>query len=109
MLGAQPRALNDVQACMHTEEYKGAGHVLHVDKSMKTRWWRLFELNTGIHNVITEGMTELNTGKLPPEAFDPFKSELDWKVAEWFIKEDVGQSAFNRFLQIPEACCPFIL
>jgi hypothetical protein len=32
----------------------------------------------------------------------PFTSELDWRVAQWAVKETVGNSAFDRLLEIPE-------
>ena len=31
----------------------------------------------------------------------PFASRLDWKVAMWAVREDVGQNALGRFLAIP--------
>lgn len=107
MLGAKPLILDTAVDLPFTEEYKDAGHVLRIEESLKTQWRRLFEANTGIRDVVREGTTNLNTGKLPPEAFAPFTSELDWQVAQWFIKEDVGHSAFDRFLQIPEVCTLF--
>ncbi|KAF8168381.1 hypothetical protein B0H34DRAFT_646341 [Crassisporium funariophilum] len=33
--------------------------------------------------------------------FFPFLSELDWKVAQWAVKDGPGHSAFNRLLEIP--------
>lgn len=33
--------------------------------------------------------------------YAPFASEVDWRVAQWAVKETVGQSAFDRFLEIP--------
>lgn len=33
--------------------------------------------------------------------FFPFTSELDWKVAQWVIKEDPGQNALDRLLSVP--------
>jgi hypothetical protein len=38
-------------------------------------------------------------GELNP--FVPFSSELDWRVAQWAVKDGPGQNAFNRFLEIP--------
>lgn len=34
------------------------------------------------------------------EQFAPFKSEMDWKVAEWAIQDSIGKNSFNRFLSI---------
>lgn len=33
--------------------------------------------------------------------FFPFSSELDWRVAQWAIKDGPGQNAFDRLLEIP--------
>ncbi|TEB25366.1 hypothetical protein FA13DRAFT_1756601 [Coprinellus micaceus] len=33
--------------------------------------------------------------------YAPFTSELDWRVAQWAVKEKVGHSAFDRLLDIP--------
>jgi len=33
--------------------------------------------------------------------FSPFHSELDWKIAEWAIKDGPGHKAFDRLLSIP--------
>jgi hypothetical protein len=38
--------------------------------------------------------------------YAPFTSELDWRVAQWAVKEKVGHSAFDRLLDIP-GVCPF--
>ena len=32
--------------------------------------------------------------------FHPFKSELDWKIAEWLIDNSPSQSANNQLLKI---------
>jgi hypothetical protein len=36
-----------------------------------------------------------------PNPFEPFSSELDWRVAHWAVKDGPGHNAFNRFLEIP--------
>ena len=40
-----------------------------------------------------------NNGK--PNPFFPFASELDWRVAQWAVKDGPGHSAFNQLLEIP--------
>lgn len=40
----------------------------------------------------------------PESPFFPFASELDHKVADWAITEDVGKGSFDRFLAIPGVC-----
>lgn len=33
--------------------------------------------------------------------FYPFKSEMDWNIARWSVKDSPGQNAMNRLLQVP--------
>ena len=36
--------------------------------------------------------------------FFPFSSELDWKIAQWAIKDRPGHNTFDRLLNIPGVC-----
>jgi len=36
-----------------------------------------------------------------PSPFAPFSSELDWRVAQWAVKDGPGHNAFDRLLKIP--------
>ncbi|KAF8868755.1 hypothetical protein CPB84DRAFT_1755779 [Gymnopilus junonius] len=36
-----------------------------------------------------------------PNLFAPFASELDWRVAQWAVKDGPSHNAFNRLLEIP--------
>jgi len=36
-----------------------------------------------------------------PNPFTPFSSELDWRVAQWAVKDGPGHNAFDRLLKIP--------
>lgn len=33
--------------------------------------------------------------------FYPFNSELDWRVAQWAIKDNAGHNMFDRLLAVP--------
>jgi len=33
--------------------------------------------------------------------FSPFNSELDWQIAEWVVKDNIGHNSFDRLLGIP--------
>jgi hypothetical protein len=50
--------------------------------------------------VDREGDTLMEEGG-EPNPFAPFSSELDWRVAQWAVKDGPGHNAFNRFLEIP--------
>jgi len=50
--------------------------------------------------VDREGDTLMEEGG-EPNPFEPFSSELDWRIAHWAVKDGPGHNAFNRFLEIP--------
>lgn len=33
--------------------------------------------------------------------YRPFNSQLDWKIAQWAVKDSASHAAFDRFLEIP--------
>jgi hypothetical protein len=44
--------------------------------------------------------------------YAPFTSEMDWCLAEWVVKDNIGHSSFNCLLQIPGVClvcCVFMV
>ena len=42
---------------------------------------------------------------LPDKTFAPFASEMDWRIAEWVIKDGIGHNSFNRLVSIPGVSC----
>jgi hypothetical protein len=56
------------------------------------------------------GSNSESTMEVDQEAnkFAPFVSELDWRIAQWAVKDGPGHSAFDRLLEIPEVKGPFI-
>src|SRR6266545_2709161 len=60
-----------------------------------------FEENDEDGDVEMEGPDQL-----PLSPFRPFNSELDWKIAQWAIKDGPGQNAFDRFLSVPGVSVP---
>ena len=42
--------------------------------------------------------------KPPLSHFHPFNSDLDWRIAQWAIKDGPGQNAFDRLLSVPGVC-----
>jgi hypothetical protein len=45
-----------------------------------------------------DGDVDMDAGDNP---FHPFNSELDWRVAQWGIKDNPGQNALDRLLAVP--------
>lgn len=65
-----------------------------------------------LHRVVPPGYMQTNVrdeqGDIRmaegDETFFPFSSELDWRVAQWAIKDGPGHNAFDRLLEIPGVC-----
>lgn len=48
-----------------------------------------------------DGDIAMNEVGAPPNLFSPFKSELDWRIAQWAVKDGPGHNAIDRLLEIP--------
>jgi hypothetical protein len=103
-LGARPRALDEGAPVLVAEEHPTAGKVVRVSQGLHSRWEHALQNATRHSDVATDGAAASDTSSLPPEIFYPFKSEVDWKVAEWAVKKSIGHNAFNEFLAIDGVC-----
>lgn len=63
-----------------------AGKIYRKDIPIQERW----------HEAIT------NPNAPNINIFNPFESEVDWRIAEWFVDEGPSMSANDRLLKIPE-------
>jgi len=81
----QPRVLDDEDDTRVIIEHSSAGTVLSKvqDKDGDVR------------------MGETSASQSVDNQHTSFSSELDWKVAEWAIKESIGHNAMDRLLAIP--------
>ncbi|KAJ3965372.1 hypothetical protein EV361DRAFT_810815 [Lentinula raphanica] len=75
------------------EENLEAARIIRMDSSLETRW-RL------AHNLEVDHPMD-GSSPLPDEAFAPFATEMDWKIAEWVIKDGIGHKSLDRLLAIP--------
>ena len=92
------RVLDDDDDTRVEDVFEGAGKVIRMHQTLHQRWKELFQENgAGDGDVIMEDPTPGNK----VNAFYPFASELDWRVANWAIRESPGNNAFDRFLSIP--------
>lgn len=96
-LGGKVRELDDGDLSMFEVEHQDGGAVIRMDDSLHARWRVAHSLP--LEDIPMDGSTE------PVNIYSPFASEMDWRVAEWVVKEDVGHNSFNRFLQIPGVSC----
>ena len=80
---SQNRSLEDEDDTRYIEEHPTAGKVLPSTAAADSDG-----------DINMEEFTEKNT-------LSPFSLDLDWKIAEWVVKESVGHSAVDRLLEIP--------
>lgn len=78
-----PRVLDDDNDAQYVETHPTAGKI--VGKSTDS-----------------EGDTVM--GNDEEGGFAPFSSELDWKIAEWAVKDSIGHNSLDRLLAIPGVC-----
>lgn len=94
------RSLDDDQDETVVEEHPTAGGKIRMNKDLHQRWQDLFGPGKDREGDVIMGEgTIFTSGRA--NGFAPFASELDWRVANWAIKEDIGQNSFNRLLAIP--------
>ena len=77
------RILDDDESEPHTWRWhQSAGKVYRREESVYQEWKRIFSENE-------------ENGK---EGYQPFHSQLDWEVAQWALKNKIGQGALDCFL-----------
>jgi hypothetical protein len=92
----QTRHLSDNDEGRFIECHPTAGQVIRMNDNLHAKWKRSF----GGSALGLDGDVEMEDPD-SPNVFAPFASELDWRIAEWVIKDGPGHKAFDRLLQIP--------
>jgi hypothetical protein len=94
----QHRFLDDDNDSQYIQEHPTAGHKIRMDKSLHEKWKAAFSTDA-------DGDVDMdfdhNTSAASANAFTPFASELDWQVAQWAVKDQIGHNSLNRLLSIP--------
>ncbi|KAF8225003.1 hypothetical protein L208DRAFT_1308146 [Tricholoma matsutake] len=80
---ANQRATNQSR-CLDEDDDEGAGKVIQMDECLCDHWRQLFREQDNKDNL-----------------YAPFASEMDWRVAQWMVKDGIGHKSFDRFLAIP--------
>ena len=97
-----PPILDDDDDTRTFEEDVTAGAVIAMQPTIVEKWKAYFEDAKDDDRMdVDGGENDRAAGEDPDGKWRPFASELDWRVASWILKEDVGQNALNRFLSIP--------
>jgi hypothetical protein len=76
-----------------------AGRVIRMKETLHEVWRERFGTIDGEGDVVMSDSKE--------NLYAPFASELDWKIANWMVKENLGHGAFDRLLEIPGVCYLF--
>lgn len=94
-LGAKVRSLDVGDLQMFEQEHPTAGHLICMDSSLRECWC----VAHGIpFDVPMDGS---GNSSQTSNIYAPFASEMDWRIAEWFVKDNIGHNSFNQLLQIP--------
>lgn len=99
-----PPILDDDDDPRTYEEDETVGAVIAMAPSIVEKWKAYFDdtADEAEERMDVDGEErEDAAGKDPNSKWLPFASELDWNVASWIVKEDIGQKSLNRFLSIP--------
>ncbi|KAH9916350.1 uncharacterized protein B0H18DRAFT_884869 [Fomitopsis serialis] len=107
----QVPALDDDDDSRVEEEDMEAGVVIRMEETVMETWRAYFGENGEDEAEVNEDRMDIDGDDGPQgrpqnnpdldQRWKPFASELDWRVAMWVIREDVGQNSLNRFLKIP--------
>lgn len=95
-LGGKVRKLDDGDLVMFEVEHKIGGALIRMDQSLHERW--------GIAHNLPVDVTMDGSSSAAENLYAPFASEMDWHIAEWVVKDNIGHNSFNRLLQIPGVC-----
>jgi hypothetical protein len=72
-----------------------------MNETLHERWRKQFRKDR-------DGDVEMGDSTSSNNSFYPFASELDWRIANWVIKDSPGNNAFDRLLAIPGVCLAII-
>ncbi|KAH9910235.1 uncharacterized protein B0H18DRAFT_823376, partial [Fomitopsis serialis] len=101
------QALDDDEDTRVEDEDPRAGRVIRMEETVVDTWKAYFGEDVEQEDPPEDAMDVDGVGvdeqaaKDPNLKWKPFASELDWRVAMWAVREDVGQNSLNRFLLIP--------
>ncbi|KAF5365822.1 hypothetical protein D9757_014439 [Collybiopsis confluens] len=91
-----------------SDTYRNMARILveNEDDEPQTWWWHSSAGRViGSEPSVLHSWKSIFSEKGGPQGHDeyyPFVSHLDWKVAEWAVREKISQKSFDQFLQIPQ-------
>lgn len=97
-IGGKVRSLDDGDLTLFEVEHTTGGAVIRMDESLQARW-RM------VHNLDPVDIPMDGSSTSPVNFYAPFALEMDWRVAEWVVKDNIGHNSFDHLLQIPGVSC----
>jgi hypothetical protein len=81
-----------------------AGKIIRMDNHLHQRWHQLFNDGDGDEDKDGDAVMDEPIGgrsQIEVNPYTPFGSELNWRIARWIIKDNVGHKSLDRLLAIP--------
>ncbi|KAJ7201714.1 hypothetical protein GGX14DRAFT_371140, partial [Mycena pura] len=75
------------------DSHPTVGQAIRMNDNLHAKWKRSFGLTD------PDGDIEMESDSV--NGFALFASELEWRIAEWVIKDGPGHKVFDRLLSIP--------
>lgn len=72
-----------------------------MSQTVTETWKAWFSEDMGDEDGIDINGEDWYAGPVNLNRWKPFASELDWRVAMWAVREDIGQGSLNCLLSIP--------
>jgi hypothetical protein len=92
-LGAKVRSFDTEDLKMFEVEHPTAGARIRMDESLYERWRASHDFS---NDIPMDG-----SDAKPNNIYAPFASEMDWRIADWVVKDNIGHNSLNRLLGIP--------
>lgn len=90
-LGAKVRTFPTEDLSMFEVEHPTGGSRIRMDESLYERW-------RASHDFSDDSPMD---GSDKSNIYAPFASEMDWRIADWVVKDNIGHNSLNRLLAIP--------
>ncbi|KAK1220794.1 hypothetical protein PQX77_016416, partial [Marasmius sp. AFHP31] len=89
MLASIPHSLDLQEDPMHFESHAKGGKVIRMSQTLYEKWEERFKEDDD------------EPGDEAAATYFPFASQLDWQIARWAVKENIGHGTLDRLLAIP--------
>lgn len=84
----------DVDRRVEEDPFPTAGRVIRMDSTLHEKWRAHFSYEDA------DGDMAIGDAPIFEQAFAPFASELDWRMASWAVQEGIGQKTLDWLLFI---------